>query len=40
MSQWGWVGLAYLVTYGALAAWTASVVLRTRRSRRRLEELR
>jgi hypothetical protein len=39
MSEWGWVALAYIVTYGSLAAYSASLVLRIRRARGRLEEL-
>lgn len=40
MSQWAWVALAYLVTYGLLAGWVASVAVRSRNARRRLRELR
>jgi len=39
MSEWGWVTLAYAVTYGSLAVYSASLVLRIRRTRERLEEL-
>ena len=39
MSEWGWVTLAYVVTYGSLAAYSASIVFRIRRTRERLEEL-
>lgn len=40
MSEWGWVVLAYAITYGALTAFSASLMLRIRRTRERLEELR
>jgi hypothetical protein len=38
MSDWGWVAFAYLVVYGTLAAYLASIVVRTRRVRRTLDE--
>lgn len=31
MSDWGWVGLAYGVVYGALLGYTISLVMRLRR---------
>lgn len=31
MSDWGWVAFGYLVVYGTLAAYTALLVIRTRR---------
>jgi hypothetical protein len=40
MSEWGWVALAYALTYSALAAYVTSLVLRIRRTREQLEELR
>jgi hypothetical protein len=40
MSEWGWVALAYVVTYGSFAAFAASLVYRIGRTRERLEELR
>lgn len=40
MSDWGWVGLAYLVAYLSLVLFAGSIVYRIRRTRRRLEELR
>jgi hypothetical protein len=40
MSEWGWVTFAYVVTYGALTAYLVALVVRIRRTRERLEELR
>ncbi len=39
MSEWGWVVLGYGLMYGLLAAYVASLAARTRRARRRLDEL-
>jgi hypothetical protein len=38
MSDWGWVGLAYAVAYGSLAAFVAMTAARVRAARRRLGE--
>lgn len=38
MSDWGWVALAYGVTYGSLAAFAASIAIRIRNARRTLGE--
>ena len=34
MSDWGWVAFAYLVVYGTLGAYLASLATRLRRARR------
>lgn len=34
MSDWGWVGIAYAVVYGTLAAYVAALIVRTRRLRK------
>jgi hypothetical protein len=34
MSDWGWVTFAYLVVYGTLGSYLASIIVRTRRIRR------
>ena len=39
MSDWGWVTFAYLVAWGSLAAFIASISWRIRKARARLEEL-
>ena len=39
MSQWGWVAVAYLVTFGSLALYAWSIVYRLHTTRRRLREL-
>ena len=39
MSDWGWVAFAFGVTYASMAAYAGLVVMRARRTRRRLEEL-
>lgn len=33
MSDWGWVGFAYLVVYGTLGAYVVSLLVRMRRTR-------
>jgi hypothetical protein len=33
MSDWGWVAFAYLVVYGSLGGYVASLVFRIRRAR-------
>jgi acyl-coenzyme A synthetase/AMP-(fatty) acid ligase len=33
VSDWGWVTAAYLIVYGTLIVYTASLVVRTRRAR-------
>jgi hypothetical protein len=38
MSDWGWVALAYGVTYGSLGVFAASIALRIRNVRRALGE--
>jgi len=38
MSHWGWVALAYGVTYGSLAAFAASIAIRIRKTRTTLGE--
>jgi len=37
MNDWGWVTIAYVLVYGTLGSYLASIVLRTRRVRRGLE---
>jgi hypothetical protein len=37
--NWGWVILAYVVTYGALSSFVVWTFARIKTSRRRLEEL-
>jgi hypothetical protein len=39
MSDWGWVALAYGVTYGSLVAFAGSIALRIRNTRRSLGEI-
>jgi len=39
MSDWGWVALAYTVTYGAMATYATFMFRRVRRTRHRLEEM-
>lgn len=39
MSQWGWVTLAYVVTFGSLGVYAWSIAYRLRTTRRRLREL-
>lgn len=39
MSAWGWVTLAYLVTFASLAGYTFLLAYRIRTTRRRLSEL-
>ena len=39
MSDWGWVALAYAVAYGTLAVFIASISVRIRSARQRLEAL-
>ena len=34
MSDWGWVALAYLVTYGTLITYAVALARRVRRSER------
>jgi hypothetical protein len=34
MSDWGWVAFAYLVAYGSLSVYGASIVVRIRSARR------
>ena len=37
--DWGWVALAYAVAYGSLALFIASISMRIRSARQRLEAL-
>jgi CcmD family protein len=37
VTDWGWVTLAYVIVYGVLAAYAASVAQRLRRVRRELD---
>ena len=39
MSDWGWVVLAYTVTFGTIAGYALILGRRLRRTRRRLGEL-
>jgi hypothetical protein len=39
MSEWGWVTFAYVVAYGSLAAFIASIAWRIRSARARLAAL-
>ena len=39
MSDWAWVAFAFGVTYLSMAAYAGFVIVRSRRTRRRLEEL-
>ena len=39
MGDWGWVALAYVVAYGSLAVYIATLTARLRATRERLEEL-
>ena len=39
MSQWGWVMLAYMVTFGSLAVYAWSIAYRSSVTRRRLREI-
>jgi hypothetical protein len=38
MSEWGWVGFAYAVAYGSLAAFVAMTAAGVRAARNRLGE--
>jgi len=33
MSDWGWVAIAYVLVYGGLISYVASLVTRTRRAK-------
>jgi hypothetical protein len=37
MSDWGWVGVAYVVVYGTLIGYSVSLARRVRRARRSLQ---
>ena len=39
MSEWGWVTLAYVVAYGSLTLFIASISMRIRLARERLQAL-
>jgi len=39
MSEWSWVTLAYVVAYGSLGLFIASISMRIRSARERLEAL-
>ena len=38
MTEWGWVTFAYLVAYGGMTLYLATLHQRLRRARRRLEK--